>query len=447
MAALIPDKSTDRTPYPKIFAISLGCPKNRVDTEYAIGSILDLCTKARLVADPHEADILIVNTCGFIRDAVEESIDTILELCDIKTEKQKIIVLGCMVERFSDELSAEIPEVDLWGGTPGSYRIDSMLLRLGLIEEIPCGKQNIVSRIVSTPPWRAYLKVADGCSNRCTYCLIPRLRGPYRSSDFMELIDESRRLCDQGVKELTLVAQDLTAYQWDGTDLPGLVTAISRETDLDWIRLMYLHPGKITEDLLKAIADNPSVCRYLDIPIQHASNRILKLMGRGYSLTDIDNLVSKIRSIIPDASLRTTVMVGFPGESNDDFEILKEMIQKWQFDHVGCFTYSDESEAASHKMGHKVPGEIAKSRQNEIMTIQSRISEDKNRRFLGRTMKVLVEGTCEETELLLAGRSQHQGPEVDGTIYINEGFCNAGEFVTVKIIDSYQYDLVGKIVS
>ncbi len=432
----------------KIYAVSLGCPKNRVDTERFIGNLIQRLSDSTIVFDPVEADLIVVNTCGFIQEAVEESIEVILELAQVKRPNQKLAVLGCMVERYGEELTRELPEVDYFLGVKDFYKIGHIISALTSAprESIPENGPLSMDRLITTPPWRAYLKVADGCSNRCTYCLIPRLRGSYRSESFKNILQEAKILSRQGVRELTLVAQDLTAYEHNGRDLSDLISSVSRETDIEWIRLLYLHPHKINDKLLDTINRNNSICRYLDIPIQHASDRVLKLMGRGYSRKTLDHLIEKVRSAVPGAALRTTVMVGFPGEGERDFEILKDMISKWRFDHLGCFIYSDEAEAPSCKIRDKVPKEVAEARKEELMSIQAEISKEKNLSYIGRTYKVLLEGFSPETEMLLVGRMEFQSPEIDGVVYINKGFGDAGDFVNVKITDAHTYDLLGEIV-
>jgi ribosomal protein S12 methylthiotransferase len=429
----------------KVFAISLGCPKNTIDTEVALGSLGSTDSGLKLTNNPQEADLLIVNTCGFIEEAVSESIDTILEVAKGKTDRQVLVVMGCMVQRYGDDLKKELPEVDIFLGTGSPQSL------VTLIKDHAAPHQHLVqspdpARVSTTPPWRAYVKISEGCSNRCTYCLIPMLRGNETSRSVTEIVSEVSSLATKGVKEITLVAQDLTAYRNGGKTLPDLLEALAGETDLPWFRLLYLHPGKVNIRLLETIASNTAICPYLDIPIQHASTNILRSMRRGYDSKVLEDLMSHISKLLPHAAVRTTVMVGFPGETEDDFQKLREFVEKWEFEHLGCFVYSDEKECMANKLPGKVSSETAMARKDEIMNIQARISRDKNSDMVGRVEQVLVEGVSSETKLLLVGRTRHQAPEIDGIVYINEGTADCGDIVPVKITDSHIYDLVGKII-
>ncbi len=426
----------------KVFAISLGCPKNTIDTEMALGSLGSTNSGLKLTNNPQEADLLIVNTCGFIEEAVSESIDTILAVAREKTDGQVLVVMGCMVQRYGNDLKKELPEVDVFLGTGSPQSL------VTLIEDQTTQHQGQSPdpRVLTTPPWRAYVKISEGCSNRCTYCLIPMLRGNEISRSITEIVSEVNSLATKGVKEITLVAQDLTAYRNGEKTLPDLLEALAGETDLPWIRLLYLHPGKVNIRLLETIAANTAICPYLDIPIQHASTNILRSMGRRYDSKALENLLSRISKLLPHAAVRTTVMVGFPGETEDDFQKLRGFVEKWEFEHLGCFVYSDEKECVANKLPGKVSTETAMARKDEIMNIQARISRDKNSDMVGRVEQVLVEGQSSETELLLVGRTRYQAPEIDGIVYINEGTARCGEIVPVKITDSHIYDLVGEII-
>ncbi len=433
-----------------IFAISLGCAKNRIDTELALGSVYDGFNRVNIVNDVSEADILIVNTCAFIEEAVSESIETILELAEKKGPSQKIIVMGCMVNRYRQELIEELPEVDFFLDTEGAPLLGQILrdhdhAQVKLFSGSNLDYKYHYNRILTTPPWRAYVKISEGCSNYCTYCMIPRLRGPQLSRNFNSIIEEVRKLGESGVREVTLIAQDLTAYEAGGKTLPDLLEQLSKENCVDWIRLLYLHPSRITKRLLKIIAENPSICPYLDIPVQHASSNVLKRMGRGYDYEDLCHLFDSIREIIPNAALRTTVMVGFPGETEDDFEQLKHFIEEYRFNHLGCFVYSDEEECPAHQLKNKVDVEMAEERKREIMELQAEISSEINDDIVGTLQDVLVEGVSPETDLLLIGRTKFQAPEIDGVTYINEGNANPGDIKKVRITDSHTYDLVGGI--
>jgi ribosomal protein S12 methylthiotransferase len=427
----------------KVFVISLGCPKNTIDTEVALGSLSSTNSGLKLTNNPQEADLLIINTCGFIEEAVSESIDTILAVAKEKTDRQVLVVMGCMVQRYGDDLKKELPEVDIFLGTGSPQSLAT------LIKDRTTQYQQLRSschRVLTTPPWRAYVKISEGCSNRCTYCLIPMLRGKEISRPIEEIVSEVNSLAVKGVKEITMVAQDLTAYRSGEKTLSDLLEALGRQTDLPWLRLLYLHPGKVNIRLLETIAADTAICPYLDIPIQHASTDILRSMGRRYDSKTLDDLMSRISNLLPHASVRTTVMVGFPGETEDDFQKLRDFVEKWEFEHLGCFVYSDEKECAANKLPGKVSTETALARKDEIMNIQARISGYKNLDMVGRVEQVLVEGVSSETELLLVGRTRHQAPEIDGMVYINKGTACFGDMVPVKITGSHVYDLIGKII-
>jgi ribosomal protein S12 methylthiotransferase len=439
----------------KIFAVSLGCPKNTIDTETTISSILRHSGGGVLVGDMKEADLLLVNTCGFIKSAVTEAIDTILTLAQAKLPHQKLAVIGCMVERYGNALRLELPEVDFFAGTNQyeaiGYQIAALVKKKGQICEETCNNLSAGRLLAATPPWRAYVKLAEGCSNHCTYCLIPMLRGGLVCRPPMEIVQEVQTLTEMGVKEVTLVAQDLTAYAYSMentlVELPDLLLLLMQETQIQWLRLMYLHPAKVSNRLLEVIASHKRICRYLDIPIQHASSEVLRRMARLYSTTDLDALLSRIRDILPDAALRTTVMVGFPGETQRDQAIMQEFLQRWEFDHVGFFVYSDEEEAPSHGLPDKVKARVAKARERELSRLQQAISRRRLKAMVGKTVPVLLEGVSSETEHLLVGRTQWQAPEIDGVVYINDGVAAPGEVVQVLITDSDVHDLVGGIIN
>ncbi|HID98141.1 MAG TPA: MiaB/RimO family radical SAM methylthiotransferase [Thermodesulfobacteriaceae bacterium] len=370
--------------------------------------------------------------------------------------------MGCMVERYREELASEMPEIDIfWGtGNPSllgrnivnacSAPYDTSELKTAYfvkdVKRANGGDEHIFSRFVTTPFWRAYVKISEGCSNRCTYCLIPGLRGENISRPVSGIVREVNALAEKGVREVTLVAQDLTSYLYENTDLADLLTILEKDTDVTWFRLLYLHPSGIGSRLLEVISESSSVLPYLDIPVQHASDRILRRMGRNYDTRSLEHLFSNIRKIIPEAAVRTTVMVGFPGESPEDFLILKNFIKKHRFRHMGCFVYSDEDDCVSYRFVNKVPGELAEERRKEIMEIQADISMELNSTMIGRTEDVLIEGISPETELLLTGRTVFQGHDIDGITYINSGNAIAGDIVPVKITSSHIYDLVGEIV-
>ena len=424
----------------KIFTVSLGCPKNQVDTEYALGTFRSVFSRIELVANPSDANILLVNTCSFIERTVTESIDHILSLAAEKKPGQRLVVMGCLYQRYGNALYAELPEVDAFFGNtiPEDFAVS---LNYG-----PQTCTGRVSRYPATPPWRAYVKISEGCSNRCTYCLIPSIRGPHLSLNPDTILGQVLELEKQGVKEVTIVAQDVTAWTWNDMDISDLLALIASRTSIPWIRLLYLNPLRLNAKLLETVAANPSICPYLDIPVQHASDPVLKRMGRGYDSDVLERLFEMVRSILPDSAVRTTVMVGFPGETEADFENLVDFVSRWRFDHLGCFAYSDEEEAASHRLHEKVPPAVAERRLRHIMDIQRDISRENLKRFAGSTQEVLIEGKSRDTDLLLAGRTKFQAPEIDGLVYINEGYCpEPGRLVNVRISESHDYDLVGSI--
>ncbi len=432
----------------KVFVISLGCPKNLIDTEYALGGIKSALGGLAFCQVQAEADIILVNTCSFIEDAVSESIETILEAAEGKREGQILGVMGCLPLRYGHQIERLLPEVDVFLFEQDASEAGRQIANVFMDKEAPLGAGTRLgtSRLSTGRPWQQYVKISEGCSNRCTYCLIPKIRGRLRCRDPESLVAEINRLGESGAREITLVAQDLTAYQWNHTDLASLLELFLKKTKIPWFRLMYLYPPGITQRLLKVIRENERICPYLDIPIQHASTGVLRAMGRGYGLSGLEKTMEAIRRFLPDVSLRTTVMVGFPGETEKDFLILREFIERWRFHHLGCFAYSDEEEAPSFLLRGKVPAEIAKERKAELMALQAGISEEINASFRGRVLDVLVDGPCQETELLLCARSGFQAPEVDGLTYINRGEAISGQMARVRITQSHRYDLVGEIV-
>lgn len=441
----------------KVFLQSMGCPKNLVDSEIMLG----LLQQAGYVActDPEEADLLLVNTCGFIRSAVEEAIEEILALAAVRKEapRKRLVVTGCLVQRYGEDLRRELPEVDLFIGTDGFQELRHHLAemeggaasRLVRCETPSFLADSTLARQPSTPAHRAYLKVTEGCRNRCTYCLIPAIRGPLRSRPEEDLLIEARRLEQQGAKELTLIAQDLTAYGMDwgrGPQLPSLLRKLISETGIPWLRLLYLHPARVDRDLLALIAAEPRLLPYLEIPLQHINSRILQRMNRPYDRAMVETMLADIREILPEAALRTTFMVGFPGETDQEIVELEEFIRATRFDHLGIFTYSNEEGCAAASLPDQLPEEVKEERRRRLMEMQAPISLAKNRQRVGTVEQVLVEGVSGETDLLLEGRAWHQAPEIDGCVYINAGVCSPGDLAAVRITEAHPYDLVGEIV-
>ena len=440
-----------------IFLVSLGCPKNLVDSEVMLGLLRD--EGYRSCRSPEEADLLLVNTCGFIQSAVEEGIEEILELAEIKkAHPEKIfVVTGCMVQRYGDELRRELPEVDLFLGTEGFHNITHEIKRFTgnsvpavHLKEPVFLMDSRLPRALSTPAHRAYLKVTEGCANRCAYCLIPSLRGTLRSRPLTDLIVEAQRLQAAGIQELTLVAQDLTSFGLDfgrsGPRLPDLLQSLLAETAIPWLRLLYLYPQRVSDELLALMSSEPRIMPYLDVPMQHVSGAVLNNMRRPYGKETLIRLLERIRASIPNAAIRSTFMVGFPGETERDVAELEDFLLTQQLDHVGIFAYSNEEGCASYSYPDQCVEEVKKERRERLMELQADISAAKNREKIGTVEPVLVEGVSSQTELLLEGRTRYQAPEIDGCVYITAGQCNAGQIVDVRITEAHTYDLVGEIV-
>lgn len=440
----------------KFYFISLGCAKNQVDSEVMLHQL-----QARgfsLTQEPNGAQVILINTCSFIESATQESIDTILEAARLKEEGacQVLVVTGCFPQRYGDQLVEQLPEVDLFLGTDSfsavADRVSALLAGKEtpkmILESDPRLRAEPHGRLLTTTPGTAYLKIAEGCSNRCAYCTIPSIRGPFRSRDPKVLIQEAQGLAQKGVRELILVAQDTTAY---GTDLVQpvslneLIMALLKIESFKWLRLLYLRPERITPDLLGLMAQDERICPYLDIPIQHVSDRILKAMYRPYGQKFLKDLIKKIRRTLPQAALRTTVMVGFPGEIEEDFQNLVEFVTKTEFDHLGVFRYSLEEGTPAAGYAEQVPEEIGKAWLDFLMERQKEISLKKNQKRIGSVEPVLVTGFSPESDLLIQGRTRFQAPEVDGVVYITEGESKISEIVKVKITEAHPYDLVGVV--
>jgi ribosomal protein S12 methylthiotransferase len=441
----------------RLHLVSLGCPKNLVDSEVMLGRLER--DGYSIVEDPAEADLLLVNTCGFIGPAVEEAIDEILRLAAFKEDDpdKLLVVTGCLVQRYGADLQKELPEVDLFTGTDGFQEIDLLVRQAAqssgaLVDLRPAGfvMDSSSARRLSTPFFRAYLKVTEGCDNRCSYCLIPSIRGRLRSRVVSDLLTEAQNLQARGVRELTLIAQDLTAYGndlADGSDLVQLLQGLLAETDIPWIRLLYLYPTGISDELLQLMAEQPRILPYLDIPLQHVCDSILKKMNRRYTSADIENLLDRIRYYLPECSVRTTLMVGFPGETETDIETMVGLLEKWQLDHIGVFSYEDEDGCAAFHFVDKIDDEVMRQRYNRVMEVQADISRKKQQRYVGRIEPVLVEGISRESNLLLEGRTRFQAPEIDGCVYITAGEANVGELAQVRITEAHTYDLVGELLN
>ena len=438
----------------KIFCISLGCDKNLVDTEMMLGLLnKDGYT---FTDDEHEADVVVVNTCCFIGDAKEESVNTILEMAELKKDGRckALIVTGCMAQRYKQEILDEIPEVDGILGTSTYDEISNVLKKvLGGSRESCFHDLNAlpnveVPRVVTTGGYYAFLKIAEGCDKRCTYCIIPDLRGSYRSVPMERLIEEAKQLASQGVKELILVAQETTLYGIDlykKKSLPKLLHELCKVPGIQWIRIQYCYPEEITQELIETIREEEKVCNYLDIPIQHASDRILKRMGRRTNQKQLREMIASLRSQIPDIALRTTLISGFPGETEEDQEEVMRFVDEMEFERLGVFAYSQEEDTPAAEFPDQVPQELKEERRDEIMELQQEISYEKSQSMIGKVLEVMIEGKVAD-ENAYVGRTYMDAPGVDGLIFINTDLdLMSGDFVRAKVTGALEYDLIGEI--
>lgn len=436
----------------KLHLVSLGCSRNRVDSEVMVGTLLrDGWTS---VDDPEQADAVVVNTCGFIASAKEESVDTILSMAEIKKTNPslKIVVAGCLTQRYKTQLAKGLPEVDLFIGTDEFSRIGELLESNPQQGSIFAKRTNYLynedmPRVNTLAAYSAYVKVAEGCQHNCAFCIIPAIRGRLRSRPIHSVVKEVMNLVDDGVQEINLIAQDLAAYgrDLDETDLLQLLRALVKIDGLKWIRLLYVYPENISDEFLEFFAAEEKIVKYLDIPVQHGSNSVLKRMNRDVTREEIVATVNKLRSKVPSVAIRTSVMVGFPGETAQEFWDLKSLVQELKFDHLGCFAYSQEEGTVAGRMSDQVDDDTKQLRQDEIMSLQKDISREKLKRFVGKRIPVLVSGPSDESDLLWQGRMSVQAPEVDGVVYLNDGPVKAGNIQFVEITDSYEYDLVGRV--
>ena len=432
--------------------VSLGCHKNLVDSEVILG----LLSKEGylLTTDPSKAEILIINTCAFIQDATKEAIETILGLTHYKKEGRcyLLIVSGCLPQRYGKILEKELPEVDLFIGTGAFQHLPQILKekrkRKTFLSRPTFLYDEKTPRILSTPPFIAYLKIAEGCSNRCTFCTVPKIRGPYRSRRLQSVIEEAKRLADHGVQELILIAQDTTAYGEDlqnGTNLEKLLKGIVKVEGLRWIRILYSYPrtNYFTDGLLELIAQEEKICPYLDLPIQHIDDGILKRMGRRSRGQEIRSLLEKIKTFLSEVSLRSSLIVGFPGEGESQFKALLDFVREIEFDHLGAFKYSAEEGTPASRLPDPIPESVKEERLRILMEIQKKISLKKYRQMVGRKMEVLVEGPNHQGGVL-RGRLQIQAPEIDGCVFL-KGKARLGDWVEARITQALPYDLVGEI--
>jgi ribosomal protein S12 methylthiotransferase len=436
----------------KIHLVSLGCSRNRVDSEVMVGTLLRDGWKS--VDDPDDADAVVVNTCGFIASAKEESIDTILSMAELKKTNpdMKLVVAGCLTQRYKTQLAKGLPEVDLFIGTDEFSKIAD-LIDNGEKGSIHAKRTNYLynedmPRVNTLTSFSAYVKVAEGCQHNCAFCIIPAIRGRLRSRPVHSVVKEVMNLVDSGVVEINLIAQDLAAYGRDTgeTNLVELLRALVKIDGLRWIRLLYAYPENISDEFLEIFANEDKIVKYLDIPVQHGSNSALKRMNREVTREQIIETVQKLRARVPSVAIRTSVMVGFPGETAEEFDDLLNLVEELKFDHLGCFTYSQEEGTVAGRMQDQIDEDIKVARMNEIMEAQKEISREKLRRFVGKRIPVLVAGPSEDSDLVWQGRMSVQAPEVDGLVYLNDGPVAAGKIQEVEITDTYDYDLVGHVV-
>jgi ribosomal protein S12 methylthiotransferase len=437
-----------------VYFISLGCAKNLVDSENMAGILR--ADGFTVVQDMESASDVVINTCGFLQAAVEEAVDTILEAVALKKAGgiQRVFVVGCFVQRYGYKLGRGIPEVDGWLGTGEIHRIGEAirfhdatnpffhLNRPGYLAD------HETPRALSTPFYTAYLKIAEGCPHRCTYCTIPNLRGPLRSRTPDSVLREARSLVAGGVIELNLIAQDTTSYGMDlceETGLEDLLVRLVQIKDLAWLRVLYSHPLRVSDRLLEILDKEETVCPYLDIPLQHVDDNLLKAMGREPGTEKPRDLIERVRSLSRQISLRTSLIIGFPGETAGQFERLYDFVAWAGFDHLGAFLYSPEKGTPAARYGNEVPRDLAEDRLDRIMRLQARISKEKHDKMKGKTLPVLIEGLFEETDLLLQGRTATMAPDVDGRVLINKGEGRIGRIMPVRITEAHPYDLIGEI--
>ncbi len=436
--------------------VSLGCAKNRVDSEVMLGYLKQ--AGFRISTEPEECHILIINTCAFISSAREEAVSIIREMAEYKEKGKcrRLVVTGCLPQLYRHRLLHSFPQIDYILGVDYLHTI----VELCQSDSLPRTKHfafssnptylydHLTPRVLSTPPYSAYVKIAEGCSHACAFCLVPALRGRYRSREVDSVVAEVEGLVAQGVREVNLVAQDTTFFGFDRGEKGALVTLLKklvRISDLKWLRLLYCQPERVDDQLLEVMAEEEKVCSYLDIPLQHVDKELLRLMGRKGDRDSFTALISRIRKMVPDIALRTTFMVGFPSDSEDKFRFLYDFCREMEFDHVGVFTYCREKGTRAYRYGNPVPQEVKEDFKRRLMELQASISLKKNRAMVGKLREVLIDGERKENSYPYWGRLSIQAPEVDGVVFISEGESRPGEFVSVRIEEGYPYDLVGRI--
>lgn len=440
----------------KLALISLGCSKNLVDSEHYLG-ILSKRKGMELTSEISEADIVIVNTCGFIGDAKEESIETILEISEFKEtgNLKKLVVAGCLAQKYSEEILKELSEVDAVIGTGDIDKIEKV------VDEILENKKVVetrsmtflananTDRLLTTASHTAYLKISEGCNKACTYCIIPQMRGKLRSRTIEDIVKEAKKLVDSGVREINLLAQETTEY---GIDLYGdkklasLMKELCKIEGLKWLRTYYMHPEYVTDELIEVMKSEEKICKYFDVPIQHVSDNILRNMARAKSGKQVKDVLTRIRKAIPEATIRTTLIVGFPGETEENFQELMDYVKEFKFDYVGVFKYSREEDTVAYNLPNQIPEEVKEKRYSELVNLQSEIAERKNKRLLGQEIEVMIDGISSESEYLLEGRTRGQALEIDGKVLTTDGTAKPGEIVKVKFEQNFEYDFVGPIV-
>ncbi len=435
--------------------LSLGCPKNLVDGEVMLGRLRG--AGYELVADARQADVVVVNTCAFIDRAKQESVDAILEMAREKESgrAKRLVVTGCLSQRYDEELRREIPEID---ASLGTGQVEDIVRAVSgdatsLADAGPglptWVYDHTAPRVLSTPPWLAYVKISEGCDYTCSFCIIPTLRGKHRSRNVEDVVAEVRALAARGVREIVLVAQDSTRFGLDHGIRDGLaylLRRLGRVEGIRWIRILYAYPATLSDPILDAIASEEKVVKYVDIPLQHASEPVLKRMKRPTGKGNLLGMIERIRQRVPAVAIRTSFIVGFPGETEADFAELLAFVESGQFESVGVFTYSDEEGTGSFELPGRVPAKVKERRRQRLMSVQKRISTRRNRALVGERLEVLVEGTHDDTDLLLRGRAATQAPEIDGQVLINDGTAVPGSFVTCEVTEAHPYDLVARIV-
>ena len=442
-----------------VHLISLGCPKNKVDAEMMLGSLLK--RGYSLNENPDEADTIVVNTCSFIDEAQKESVQKILEMSELKDsgKLKKLVVTGCLVQRYKEELIDELPEVDVFIGSGEFQNIHRILDeggdKKGYFHLPTYLQEDDTPRVNSEPFYRAYLKISEGCMKRCSFCAIPKIRGNLQSRTIPSIVNEAKLLVAGGVREINVISHDFTDYGWDlrrkdktAVESPyELLKALSDVEGLDWIRVLYLYPDGITDDILDLMAERENLVPYFDMPLQHINDHMLKVMNRQMTSTEIKAVLKNIRAKVPNAVIRTQFIVGFPGETEEMFDELLDFIEDQRFDRVGCFQYSPQEGTSGNRLEQTVSEEDKQDRYDRLMMTQMEISREKHEAYVGKTVEVVVDGPSEETDLLLQGRMATQAPEIDGVVLINDGVANIGDVVEVEISDSHDYDLIGAICS